>query len=202
MGNVLGAAGGAGVGALVGGPVGAVVGFVAGGATGMAAEITNDLSAGQQNDGGHHLEAMSSDILRSNVKRIYVRKSDLLWTGLNTLGAATRFLLAPASTLQSGTFWIEHWWIVLELDDSAGYITSWKGPEGVCAVFNESWSAANSNSQNGMGSNCNKNVSSVKSYSRTRSVRECLEKIRNTHSFWALNGDNCQDYADEIYGWY
>ena len=205
MGNVIGAAGGAGVGALIGGPVGAVIGFAVGGAGGMAAEITNDQSAGQANDGGHHFESMSSDILKSNVKKIYVRKSDLLWTGFNTIGATARFVLAPTSTLSKSnkTFWIEHWWIVFELEGNKGYITSWKGPEGICVVYNKSWSMANTESQNGMGSCSNKNVNTVKSYSRrTRTVRECINKMRRTHSYWALNGDNCQDYADDIYGWY
>eukprot|EP00483_Globobulimina_turgida_P012622 UN12645 len=190
MGNVLGAAGGAGIGALVGGPVGIVIGFAVGGATGMVAEIAND--------------NMTSDISSANVQKIYVRKSDLLWTGLNTIGASARFILAPASTLAKNnkTFWIEHWWIVLELQDNKGYITSWKGPEGVCVVFNKSWYGANTESQNGMGSSSNKNVSTVKYYSGTRTVQECINKIRNTHTYWALNGDNCQDYADEIYSWY
>eukprot|EP00483_Globobulimina_turgida_P008083 UN08099 len=185
MGNVLGAAGGAGIGALVGGPVGIVIGFAVGGATGMVAEIANDNSGGQANDGGHDIEYMTSDISSANVQKIYVRKSDLLWTGLNTIGASARFILAPASTLAKNnkTFWIEHWWIVLELQDNKGYITSWKGPEGVCVVFNKSWYGANTESQNGMGSSSNKNVSTVKYYSGTRTVQECINKIRNTHTY-------------------
>ena len=104
--------------------------------------------------------------------------------------------------IKNKTFWIEHRWIVIELENNKGYITSWKGPEGICVKFNKTWSSANSKSQNGMGSYDNKWPGTVKQYNGTRTVQECINKIRRTHSYYSLNDDNCQHYADEIYAWY
>jgi len=109
MGNVTGAGLGMAIGAL-GGPVGMAIGFTIGGGVGMTAEIANDTSAfgSMEGDGGHHIDYISLSTKALKVRTIYVMKTDLLWTGFNTVSSFGRVILAPISTLtaRNNSFWM------------------------------------------------------------------------------------------------
>ena len=109
MGNVTGAGLGMAIGAL-GGPVGMAIGFTIGGGVGMTAEIANHTSGFKslEGDGGYCIDYIPLSTKTLKVRTIYVMKTDLLWTGFNTVSSFGRVILAPISTLtaRNNSFWM------------------------------------------------------------------------------------------------
>eukprot|EP01084_Bolivina_argentea_P170475 295405_1 len=112
--------------------------------------ITTDLHSV---NGQHHVYASKNSTTK--VTHVYLRKTDLLPNGTNTLASSANILLTPVSTITDGnSFWTEHWWIVCKLDNGK-YITASKngyrdGTGGIYVYENSNWSSANLSKYNGM----------------------------------------------------
>lgn len=108
MGNLSGAGVGVAIGAL-GGPIGMAIGGSIGGVVGMASEVTNgsNVYTTQSGDGGHHIGYVSETVKSYKVRKIFVMKTDLCYTGLNTAASVGRAIFAPMSTLavSNKSFW-------------------------------------------------------------------------------------------------
>mmetsp|Transcript_73101 Transcript_73101/g.89684 ORF Transcript_73101/g.89684 Transcript_73101/m.89684 type:complete len:132 (+) Transcript_73101:48-443(+) len=115
MGNLVGAVGGGAIGALVGGPVGLVIGGAIGGTTGTVAEVVNSEVGETVHRGSIHYLNELNAILDYRLTDVKIGKCDLSLKSTNTIGAIGRGVLAPASSLDSGSFWLEHWWIIIEV---------------------------------------------------------------------------------------
>ena len=74
------------------------------------------------------------------VKDIYVIKTDILETGLNTAASVGRAVFAPASTLvaDNKTFWIEHWFVIFDVIGS-GYLVCNKSKYGIFVNKVSTW---------------------------------------------------------------
>jgi hypothetical protein len=62
----------------------------------------------QKGDGGHQIDHITESVKSLKVRKIYVMKTDLCWTGANTGLSIGRAILAPASTLaqRNKSFWL------------------------------------------------------------------------------------------------
>mmetsp|Transcript_34139 Transcript_34139/g.29937 ORF Transcript_34139/g.29937 Transcript_34139/m.29937 type:complete len:287 (+) Transcript_34139:131-991(+) len=151
--------------------------------------------------GSHNIHVSKSS---TKITNVYLRKTDLLPNGTNTLAAGANLLLAPVSTITDGSsVWTEHWWIVCKLA-TGGYITASKngyvgGKGGIYVYQNSGWSTANSSDYNG---GCKlRNEKTLKSKSSSRSVSSLINKVESMSAYWHINNSNCQDFADNVYDW-
>ena len=217
MGNITGAVGGGALGALIGGPVGLVVGGFVGGATGTVAEVVNGGIGDKVHRGRIYNLYTLDDISNYTLERVTIRRCNLYWKSTNTVGAFARVILAPGTTISGGSFWFEHWWIIIEvkgkewvkenkekkLKTVTKYITGYKNPNGIHICVSNTWGAADNDSVTGV-SDCSGggDKGTVTGFTTAYgSVKSLKTKISKMDPDYTLSTYNCKDFASKLNKW-
>lgn len=163
MGNLVAGGIGLTIGWVIGSSVISTVACILGLILGTIFELLNYYSMGVRCDNGYHIDPNIKKIHDKRIVKLFVRKSDLYPLCLNNVITFSRLMFAPLSTFCVGkapTIWIQHWWIILELENSE-YITTFKHEKGIFFSRFSNWNDANMGCNNGMFESGNINVKTL-----------------------------------------